>query len=72
MFDMVKCPDCDGDNAMDPSVGNGKCSDCHGTGQNLDVLEDVADALSEEEQGCETCGGSGTCQTCKGDGYVEE
>ena len=72
MFDMKKCPDCDGDHLVDSSLGNGECSDCHGTGQNLDFVEDVMDVMNEEEQGCKTCDGSGVCQTCVGDGYIDE
>jgi len=68
---MEKCPDCDGDSMLDPTGrGNGKCSECHGSGGELDPLDGLAEALSNSPQTCKECGGSGDCQTCGGDGYL--
>lgn len=38
---MAKCPDCDGESLWDVNIGNGKCSCCHGTGQEIDPLESL-------------------------------
>lgn len=59
-----KCPDCDGDATFDPQeTGDGVCSECHGSGCNLDPLE------NEE---CPACGGKRRCQTCRGKGYIND
>jgi DnaJ-class molecular chaperone len=67
---MKKCPDCDADAIFDSSIGNGECSGCHGTGGELDPLEEFVEALSSQPQTCKKCSGSGKCQTCGGDGYL--
>jgi len=68
---MEKCPDCEGERAFDPNCGDGKCSECHGTGLEQDVLEALAESLSGQSQKCKVCGGSGKCQTCYGKGYLQ-
>ena len=68
---MVKCPDCDGETWFDKDCGDGKCSECHGTGGELDFLEGVTEALSGLPQKCKVCHGSGKCQTCYGKGYLQ-
>ena len=67
---MAKCPDCDGEAVFSNDTGNGNCSACHGTGDELDPLSGFTDALSGSEQKCKTCGGSGNCQTCNESGTV--
>jgi len=67
---MTLCPDCDGESLFDDEIGDGKCSECHGTGLELDPLEALVEALGDEPQTCKECEGSGKCQTCKGDGYL--
>lgn len=67
---MIKCSDCDGERIFDPDCGDGKCSDCHGTGLELDPLTAFTEALSGQSQKCDTCGGTGECQTCYGKGYL--
>lgn len=69
---ISKCPDCDCESVLDPNVGNGECPECHGTGGELDILEDLTDALSDLPRGCKECGGSGKCQTCGGNGYIND
>jgi len=56
------CPDCD-------YPGNGKCSDCHGSGYESNVFDAVAESLSGQNQDCKTCHVSGKCQNCNGRGY---
>lgn len=65
---MEDCPDCDGTRVF--GGGDGKCSDCHGTGRELDPLTAFTEALSGQSQKCDTCDGSGVCQTCYGKGYL--
>jgi len=65
----IDCPDCDGPGLI--SGGNGKCSDCHGTGYETDVIKALGESLVGESQKCETCGGSRECQTCYGKGYLD-
>jgi DnaJ-class molecular chaperone len=62
---MAKCPDCDGEKWFDKDVGDGKCSECHGSGVNPNPADIV---LGDEE--CPVCGTSGICQTCHGEGEV--
>jgi hypothetical protein len=54
-----KCPDCDGG----LFTGDGNCKYCHGSGTNLNLASDVPQ--------CPFCKGTGTCQTCGGDGTSE-
>ncbi|MFZ1322895.1 MAG: hypothetical protein WAT71_15165 [Ignavibacteria bacterium] len=56
------CQDCD-------FPGNGKCSECNGTGYE-GILDAIGDALTGQDQSCETCKGTGKCQTCEGKGYI--
>jgi len=67
---IKNCPDCDyvSDGVLS---SNGKCSDCHGSGYETDILEALAESLSGQSQRCKTCGGSGKCQTCNGKGYID-
>ena len=67
---VAKCPDCSGESLFDSSVGDGKCSTCNGTGDELDPLEGVGEAMMGLPQTCKECGGSGTCRTCGGDGEI--
>lgn len=63
-LEMRKCPDCDGDHMLFPQdYGNGVCSECHGTGRNLDPLVNEA---------CPMCHESLKCQTCRGKGWVRD
>jgi hypothetical protein len=75
MSNKIKCPDCDGVRVF--GGGDGKCSDCNGTGgggildciaANIAPTAEAADELRE----CDTCNGSGVCQTCDGEGYIDE
>jgi len=67
-----KCPDCLGEQTFDPSLGNGKCSECKGSGYELDLLEAFVVALNDNQQTCKACHGDKTCQTCEGEGYIED
>lgn len=53
------CSDC-ADHLPGCDVGNGKCSNCSGTG---------VEPLTPEID-CSHCGGSGECPTCHGSGTV--
>jgi len=65
---MAECPDCDNILIRLPdSIGDGKCSDCHGTG--IDAADAMINILSDEHP-CNTCNGTGQCQTCGGTGEV--
>jgi len=44
-------------------TGDGKCSECHGSGRNPHFNVDIDQ--------CQTCLGTGVCQTCKGEGYLD-
>ncbi len=68
VFNTESCPDCDGPGIL--GGGDGKCSRCHGSGLEVDVITALAEAISGQSQKCETCGGSGKCQTCYGKGYL--
>jgi DnaJ-class molecular chaperone len=67
---VENCPNCDYVSDVPALPSNGKCSDCHGTGYETDILEALAESLSGQSQRCKTCGGSGKCQTCYGKGYL--
>jgi hypothetical protein len=58
-----RMPDCD-------RHGNGKCSECHGSGNETDVFEALAESLSGTSQNCKKCHGSGDCTTCDGKGTI--
>jgi DnaJ-class molecular chaperone len=51
-----RCPDC----AEGAFVGNGRCSQCNGTGINT--------RLDSDEPKCPACDGTGVCGTCRGAG----
>ncbi len=63
MFNYEDCPDCD-------YHGDGKCSECHGSGNETDVFEALAESLSGQSQKCKNCGSNGKCPTCKGEGRI--
>jgi len=67
---IKNCQDCD---YVSESVfaSNGKCSACHGTGYEQDLLEAVEEKLAGGTDECKVCGGSGTCRTCDGKGYID-
>lgn len=65
---MRKCPDCNGPAALTP-YGNGECGECHGTGK-IGGMDAVAASFSGSSQDCESCGGSGKCRTCDGEGHI--
>ncbi len=41
-------------------LGDGKCSECNGTGVNMH--------LNDDEPKCRSCGGTGICPNCGGSG----
>lgn len=55
---MSRCPDCAGG----VLIGNGKCSQCNGTGINTQ--------LDAEQPKCPWCKGTGVCATCEGTGFL--
>lgn len=69
----MKCPDCDSV-SLTPYAdeGDGKCSECHGTGMGgvLEDLADYANPLGSQGSECWKCHGTGQCQTCGGSGIV--
>jgi DnaJ-class molecular chaperone len=67
---MAQCPDCSGVGVF-PETGNGKCGDCHGTGERGPVDAFIA-SLAHVDNDCEICGGSGECPTCGGSGEVDD
>jgi hypothetical protein len=52
MSGRPRCPACG---------GNGKCSECFGSGTNVH--------LNEDEPKCRNCGGNGICPACAGLGF---
>ena len=60
--DRLKCPDCA--EGIPLVGGNGKCSQCFGSGINL--------RLNSPDRQCEKCQGTGTCPTCQGSGVVRK
>ena len=67
---LIKCPDCWGD-AIFGSAGDGVCSGCKGTGLG-NLLDQMSSSLFDYESECDECDGSGTCQTCGGDGMISD
>jgi hypothetical protein len=63
-----KCPDCWGNADPLGIWGDGKCSECHGSGKNPSILDEVTESLTGAETDCFNCGGSGQCPTCHGKG----
>jgi len=73
---MAKCPGCDSiailNSAFGFPQGDGKCSECHGTGYG-DALDQMIDGMfGTEAQGCLACDGTGICQICGGSGEVDD
>jgi hypothetical protein len=72
----MECPDCDS-NEFDLTkpgyfIGNGDCSECHGTGESQAYLDQLQeDAFDVDRPDCEVCTGTGQCQTCGGTGEVD-
>jgi hypothetical protein len=72
----VECRDCDS-NEFDLTkhgyyVGNGLCSECHGTGESQSYLDErLEDDFGVDRPECEECSGTGQCQTCGGTGEVD-
>lgn len=67
---MAKCPDCDGTIGLFGN-GDGKCSECRGSGENPFILDEMAEALGSEPKECHNCNGTGDCPTCGGTGEIE-
>ena len=67
---LIKCPDCWGD-ANFGSAGDGVCSGCKGTGLG-NLFNQMSSRLFDYESECDECDGSGTCQTCGGDGMISD
>jgi DnaJ-class molecular chaperone len=68
---MARCQDCDGVEIMSvPPRGDGRCAECHGTGEG-GLLDSMAEMIGGEESECSVCHGTGQCQTCGGTGEVE-
>jgi len=67
----TKCPDCDGPRIGSvPPTGNGKCSQCHGTGS-AGVMESLGSTLFGQRAKCPRCHGTKKCQTCDGKGSLK-
>ena len=68
---MAKCPDCD---SVEINIfidkGNGKCSECHGTGLG-GALDQFVSSVVNERSVCEYCNGTKQCQTCGGTGLID-
>lgn len=65
-----RCSDCQ-DEAMLSfgTKGNGKCSQCGGSGQD-NVFEATIHNLFGSKYTCSNCKGTGVCPACKGKGIV--
>jgi len=69
---MATCSDC-GSNAAFFSVGDGKCSECDGSGEKHSLTDDFASMVGcLEPEDCDECDGTGECQTCDGTGEVDD
>ena len=69
---MATCHDCDGYRGMlEGAIGNGECSECHGTGDASGLLEDFLEASGFERDDCSECDGTGECQECDGTGEID-
>ena len=66
----MNCPDCDnvGGSFMQ---SDGKCANCHGTGESNLGLQLLAGAFGDKAP-CDVCDGSKLCQTCNGTGEVDD
>lgn len=67
---MSRCSDCFGSVDLVGFYGDGKCSQCYGTGKDQGFLSGAAASFSGERDDCWKCEGSATCQTCGGTGTV--
>jgi DnaJ-class molecular chaperone len=63
-----QCPDCDCVKVFALAEGDGKCSNCHGSGEYSG--DPVAFVLGGVD--CEECDSSGVCPTCDGEGVIED
>lgn len=71
MFGMagkVKCPDCYGVTIF--PIGTGVCSECNGTGEDISFWN-LSNWVGEPDP-CPECSGSCVCQTCNGEGMVDD
>lgn len=74
---MGRCPDCYSSGSAFFDIGDGKCANCYGTGDEQGILDQITDRVSHDFFGtplgtdCHVCHGSGECQTCGGTGEVE-
>lgn len=66
------CPDCNkpGYIAVIPIKGDGKCSNCSGTGQTVE--EAMVEVFTTLHEDCPDCNGTGKCQTCDGTGWIDD
>jgi len=62
------CPDCNGPAPL--GRNDGKCSACHGSGFESNIVDATAASLAGTSQKCTRCGGSGKCPTCGGQGFL--
>ena len=74
---MSRCTDCQSIDlsTLFASKGNGRCSECDGTGHDGVAEGLVHLATFGIENGkidCKTCSGTGQCQTCGGTGEVDD
>lgn len=73
---MARCLDCYSSGSAFGDIGDGKCANCYGTGNEQGILDQIADKLSHDFFGtspggdCHVCGGSGECQICGGTGEI--
>jgi len=63
---VQKCPDCEQPLVIQ-NRGNGRCSNCHGSG----TLNTIVNDISGVDTKCWKCKGNGQCPTCGGTGRVE-
>ncbi len=61
------CPNCFGEGELDcPSCAFGRCTKCGGMG----TIMSYGGAGKINERTCSSCGGTGDCRKCGGDGYL--
>jgi hypothetical protein len=66
---MAKCPDCYGSSDLIGLYGDGKCDECYGTGEDQNFITQIGSSVLGADP-CWKCEGTGTCQTCDGDGEI--